>query len=271
MAGPFAELHCHSNFSFLDGASTADDLVERAVELGLSALALTDHQGLYGAVRSPPPPTRRACTPSSAWRSSCSTRSRRTRRAIVVARRRSAQAALEGSASTGGSSDALAARLGSPTRRRGRSRHVPSGQRLPGHREPRREDLRGVRARELGPHLVLLAARRDAAIAACAGWPAPRTWRGPRARRASPMSCWPSTRRGSIALIGLPPRGDRAAAAGGVTGTGRERSPRCRRLARRSSAPQLFVELQHHLLPDDDWLVAETGAPGRRARAADSS
>ena len=45
----YAELHCHSDFSFLDGASPADDLVERATELGLSALAVTDHQGLYGA------------------------------------------------------------------------------------------------------------------------------------------------------------------------------------------------------------------------------
>src|ERR671938_516049 len=47
----YAELHCHTNFSFLDGASTAEDLVERAVELGLSGLAVTDHRGLYGAVR----------------------------------------------------------------------------------------------------------------------------------------------------------------------------------------------------------------------------
>ena len=47
----YAELHCHTDFSFLDGASPADDLVERAVELGLSGLAVTDHQGLYGAVR----------------------------------------------------------------------------------------------------------------------------------------------------------------------------------------------------------------------------
>ena len=47
----YAELHCHSNFSFLDGASPSDDLVERAVELGLSGLAVTDHDGLYGAVR----------------------------------------------------------------------------------------------------------------------------------------------------------------------------------------------------------------------------
>ena len=48
---PFAELHCHTNFSFLDGASESEDLVERALELGLSGLAATDHQGLYGAVR----------------------------------------------------------------------------------------------------------------------------------------------------------------------------------------------------------------------------
>ena len=38
---PYAELHCHTNFSFLDGASAPDDLVERAVELGLSGLAVT--------------------------------------------------------------------------------------------------------------------------------------------------------------------------------------------------------------------------------------
>jgi len=35
---PYAELHSHTNFSFLDGASSADDLVERAVELGLRAI-----------------------------------------------------------------------------------------------------------------------------------------------------------------------------------------------------------------------------------------
>ncbi|HEV2069463.1 MAG TPA: error-prone DNA polymerase [Acidimicrobiales bacterium] len=47
----YAELHCHSNFSFLDGASHPEELVEEAVRLGLSALALTDHDGLYGVVR----------------------------------------------------------------------------------------------------------------------------------------------------------------------------------------------------------------------------
>lgn len=48
---PYAELHCHSAFSFLDGASQPEDLVAEAVRLGLSALALTDHDGMYGIVR----------------------------------------------------------------------------------------------------------------------------------------------------------------------------------------------------------------------------
>ncbi|MBM7784238.1 error-prone DNA polymerase [Tenggerimyces flavus] len=47
----YAELHCHSNFSFLDGASHPEELVEEAYRLGLSALALTDHDGFYGVVR----------------------------------------------------------------------------------------------------------------------------------------------------------------------------------------------------------------------------
>ena len=48
---PYAELHCHSNFSFLDGASQPEELVEEAARLGLSALAITDHDGMYGVVR----------------------------------------------------------------------------------------------------------------------------------------------------------------------------------------------------------------------------
>ena len=48
---PYAELHCHSNFSFLDGASHPEQLAEEAARLGLEALALTDHDGLYGVVR----------------------------------------------------------------------------------------------------------------------------------------------------------------------------------------------------------------------------
>ena len=48
---PYAELHAHSNFSFLDGASSPEALAEEAARLGLEALALTDHDGFYGVVR----------------------------------------------------------------------------------------------------------------------------------------------------------------------------------------------------------------------------
>ena len=51
MPGDYVELHCHSNSSFLDGASPVDDLVAAAKERGMDALALTDTNGLYGAVR----------------------------------------------------------------------------------------------------------------------------------------------------------------------------------------------------------------------------
>ncbi|MEO6826201.1 MAG: error-prone DNA polymerase [Microbacteriaceae bacterium] len=48
---PYAELHAHSHYSFLDGASSPEQLLEEAARLRLTALALTDHDGLYGIVR----------------------------------------------------------------------------------------------------------------------------------------------------------------------------------------------------------------------------
>jgi error-prone DNA polymerase len=47
----YAELHAWSNFTFLDGASHPEELVDRAADLGLAAVALTDRDGLYGMVR----------------------------------------------------------------------------------------------------------------------------------------------------------------------------------------------------------------------------
>ena len=47
----YVELHCHSNFSLLDGAAFPEALVAQAAELGMPALALTDHDAVYGAVR----------------------------------------------------------------------------------------------------------------------------------------------------------------------------------------------------------------------------
>jgi error-prone DNA polymerase len=48
--GPYVELHAHSAYSFLDGASLPEELAVRAAELGYEALALTDHDGLYGSL-----------------------------------------------------------------------------------------------------------------------------------------------------------------------------------------------------------------------------
>ena len=50
-AAPWYELHCHSNFSFLDGASHPEELIEQAARLGVNGVALTDHDGMYGVVR----------------------------------------------------------------------------------------------------------------------------------------------------------------------------------------------------------------------------
>ena len=50
-AVPYAELHAHSSYSFLDGASSPAELAEEAERLGLHALAICDHDGFYGIVR----------------------------------------------------------------------------------------------------------------------------------------------------------------------------------------------------------------------------
>src|ERR671929_1992133 len=47
---PYVELHAHSAYSFLDGASRPEELAARAAELGYDALALTDHDGIYGSL-----------------------------------------------------------------------------------------------------------------------------------------------------------------------------------------------------------------------------
>ena len=48
---PYAELHCRTNYSFLEGASHPDELVHRAAEIGLQALAITDRNSVAGVVR----------------------------------------------------------------------------------------------------------------------------------------------------------------------------------------------------------------------------
>ena len=48
---PFAELHAVSSYSFLDGAAEPEELVARAVELGLEGLAIVDRDGFYGLMK----------------------------------------------------------------------------------------------------------------------------------------------------------------------------------------------------------------------------
>ncbi|MGA7434581.1 MAG: error-prone DNA polymerase [Solirubrobacterales bacterium] len=50
MPAPYIELHCHSSFSFLDGASSPLELAERAAELGYPSLGLVDHDGVWGSM-----------------------------------------------------------------------------------------------------------------------------------------------------------------------------------------------------------------------------
>lgn len=50
-AVPYAELHTHSHYSFLDGASSPEELIGEAVRLRLDGIAITDHDGFYGAAR----------------------------------------------------------------------------------------------------------------------------------------------------------------------------------------------------------------------------
>ena len=52
VTGSYVELHCHSHFSLLDASSSPQQLLIQAQKLGMTALALTDHDSLAGAVPS---------------------------------------------------------------------------------------------------------------------------------------------------------------------------------------------------------------------------
>ncbi len=309
---PFVELHCHTNFSFLDGASSADELIERAVELGLSGLAVTDHQGLYGVVRfsaaareaglhpvvgveielldavGPDPdrivvPARRSVRRSG-------------RRSGADGRAGSVRVGSAGFGSVGvgsaGAGGSVGAVEGVPIRPR------PERARLPGHRDPVKEDLRGIGEGQRGPHLVLLA--RDpigyrslcrlvsrANLAGTKG--VPRFTQALLAEHIEGLVALSGCRDGEIArrLRVGDREGARAVAEGyarlfgsaasvgssggsggsssggsggsssGGSGVGSGGRPRVRR-ASGVAAAGFVLELQHHLLPDDDWLVAET-------------
>jgi error-prone DNA polymerase len=242
-SAPFAELHCHTNFSFLDGASEVEDLVERARELGMSGLAVTDHQGLYGAVRFTSAVREAGLHPVVGMEVELLDAAVPDPDGIVLPRRGRRRARRDGR--PGGASE-VTPRAGQPVR------PWVERQRPPGHREPRREDLRGVRARELGPHLVLLA--RDASgyaslcrlasgahLAGSKG--APRFEHALLAQHTDGLIALTGCRQGELSRRLL--AGDHEGAA------------RALHALADLFGDGLYVELQHHLLPDDDWLTAE--------------
>ena len=239
-----AELHCHSNFSFLDGASPVEKLVERALELGIEALAITDHQGLYGAVRFASAAHEAGLRPIVGMEIELLDSIVPDVGGLVVPRRRRKPRDRP-----------VATESALPTEGRAIQ---PAAERLrpPGHRQPRREDLRGVRPRELGPHLVLLARDmtgyrslcRLASAAHMAGTKgAPRFTHELLARDTEGLVALSGCRHGEVARRLL--AGDRAGALDAARG-----------LAALFDNGRFHVELQHHLLPDDDWLVTETVA-----------
>jgi error-prone DNA polymerase len=255
---PYAELHCHTAFSFLDGASMADELADRAVELGLTGLAVTDHQGLYGAVRFVEAARGAGIHPVVGIEIELLDAAAPDPRSIAIPARgrpprgRRLDTVPDGDGRLPGAADRPVEGL--PARPR------PARARLPGHRDPVREDLRGIGEPQRGPHLVLLA-RDDtgyrslcrlvsrANLAGTKG--VPRFDQGLLEGHAEGLVALSGCRDGEIARRLL--AGDRAGA--------RCVAERYARIFGRGDGPAtsgFLLELSHHLRPDDDWLVAET-------------
>jgi error-prone DNA polymerase len=263
---PYAELHCHSHFSFLDGASAPDDLVARAVALGMAGLAITDHQGLYGAVRFAAAAEVAGLRPVIGVEIELVDAAVADPGGIVVPSRRAWRPGRRMPVPP----EPPRVVNGIPARPR------PTRARLPGHREVRREDHRGIGEAQRGPHLVLLA--RDAtgwrslcrlvSRANLAGTKAvPRFTQALLAEHAEGLVALSGCRHGELArrLLASDREGARAVAEryaalfGGSGGAPSSRGTAAGPPSRGTAAGAGFVlELSHHLLPDDDWLASET-------------
>ena len=250
---PYAELHAHTNFSFLDGASPPDELVERAAAIGLAGLAVTDRNGLYGTVRFMGAAEEIGLHGIVGTEIELLDAGVPDPAGVVVPPRRQRRRARTTAATP--TSESIVAE-GRPSRPR------PERARLPGHRDPVKEDLRGIGERARGPHLVLLARSavgwrslsRLISRANLAG-----TKGVPRFRQAlldehhEDLVALSGCRDGEIARrLRVGDRaGARAVAERYATLFGRGDDP---------ASSGFFIELSHHLLPDDDWLVAESAA-----------
>jgi error-prone DNA polymerase len=248
----YAELHCHTNFSFLDGASSADDLLARAAELGLAGLAVTDHAGLYGVVRFVTAAEGAGVHPIVGVEVELADPAAPDPGGLVVPPRRE----RGGRRREAGSGPRLVAE---PVD--GLPGHLRSARpRLPGHRPPLRADLRGIPEEERGPHLVLLARSPAGYRSLCrlisranlAGTKGvPRLDHALLEAHTEGLVALSGCRHGEIArrLVAGDRAGARAAA---------ERYARAFGTGDSLAAAGFVLELEHHLLPADDWRVAET-------------
>jgi DNA polymerase III alpha subunit len=248
---PYAELHAHTNFSFLDGASAADDLVERAIAKGLTALAVTDHNGLYGAVRFMGAAEEAGLHGIVGTEIDLLDPAVPDHASIVILPRRRPRRRRAGP-----TDDTPSPAEGRPARPR------PQRAKLPGHRAPVKEDFRGIGDRARGPHLVLLA-RSSVGWRSLSRLISRANLAGTKAVPQFRHELLEAEHEGVIALSGCRDGeiarrlrvGDRAGA--------RAAAERYARIFGRGDGPStsgFFIELSHHLLPDDDWLVTESAA-----------
>jgi error-prone DNA polymerase len=246
----YAELHCHTHFSFLDGASPPDDLVARAVELGLAGLAVTDHQGLYGAVRFANAALAAGLHPVIGVEIELLDAAAPDPGGLVVPVRRSWRPGRRPPRVD----EAPVVVEGRPERPR------PERARLPGHRREVKEDHRGIGEEQRGPHLVLLARNATGWRSLCrmvsranlAGSKAvPRFTHELLEANAEGLVALSGCRHGEIArrLRAGDREGARAVA---------ERYARLFGTADSAARTGFALELSHHLLPDDDWRCSET-------------
>jgi DNA polymerase III alpha subunit len=323
----YAELHCHTHFSFLDGASPPDELVERAVELGLSGLAVTDHNGLYGVVRFATAAAEAGLRPIVGVEIEMADAAALDPAGVVVPvrrGRRGGHGAPAGSPGTGrrhfpagghgtasGYFPGVSPLPGEWPRDDGLpARPRPNRALLPGHRDAVKEDAHGVGEGQRGPHLVLLARNAAGYRSLCrlvsranlAGTKAmprfshellaanteglvalsgcregeiarrlragdregaravaeryARLFGGDRPGSSTRTAAWGTAGASAWGTAGASAWGTAGASAWGTAGASVVRA--ATRGHDSPASASFFLELQHHLLPDDDWLVSET-------------
>ncbi len=233
----YCELHAHTNFSFLDGASHPEELIARAAQLGMPALAITDHAGLYAVVR--------------AWKAAQETETDAARAAGL----RPVRPVIGLEIAIPRTDDDLRAarrgrKLNDPLRGANASRGWPGEH----HAGPVPGDHLVLLARDVEGYTALSRLASRGHLAGEKQFPV--------FERSAVTTALDEARGHLVGLSGcrngLVPRlllaGERDAALQAA-----------RTWARHFADDDFVIELSHHLGPDDDWLVAELAELAERA------